>query len=101
MDISKLMKQAQQMQGNMKKAEEELSKKEYEAKSSGDLIRVVVSGDLIIKSIEINDELVDVENKDYLSDMLIITVNDALKLAKDDKEKVMGSLTGGLKLPGM
>lgn len=102
MNIQALLKQAQKMQKDLEKAQQELENKEYESQLSGGAVKAVVTGDMELKSLEVNDdELFTLENKDILIDMISSAVNDALTKAVFDKEQVMKKMTGGAKMPGM
>ena len=100
-NMQNLMKQAQKMQMEMQKAQQELLEKEYEATSGGGAVKVVYGGDKKIRSIEIDDELLSPDEKDMLCDMLIVAVNDAIEQAETDAAKRIGSVTGGIGLPRM
>lgn len=100
MDIQKLLKQAQKMQGDVKKAEADLAQREYTAKSSGGAVVVVMNGKYEVISIEIEEDLVDKENKEMLSEMIIIAMNQASAMVREDSAAVMGQLTGGISIPG-
>ncbi len=101
MDIQKLLKQAQQMQGNLKKAEGELAARQYSGEASGGAVSVVVKGSYEVASIHVEDELMDKENKEMMLDLIMIAMNQAFEKAKEDREALLGSLTGGISLPGM
>lgn len=102
MDLQKLMQQAQQMQRELGKIEEELNATIYEGSSGGsDGVAVKVNGKNEVQEVVIPDELMDVENKEMLQDMILIAVNDAIAKATAEREEKMGSLTQGMKLPGM
>ncbi len=100
MDIQKLMKQAQKMQGNIKKAEEELLQKEYEGVAGGTAVKVKIKGSHEVFEIEVEDDLVDKENKEVLLDLIMIAMNQAIEKSETEREEVMGNLTGGVKIPG-
>ncbi len=100
-DIQKLAKQAQLAQEEMEKASAELEKKEYEATSGGEAVKVVVNGKLEVKKIDIKPEVADPEETDMLSDMIIAAVNEAVKKANAEKESVMQSISGQMNLPGL
>ena len=101
MDIQKLMEQARQMQDNLGKIEEELNATEYEAKAGGNGVKVVVNGRNEVQSVEIADDLMSVDNKEMLQDLILIAVNEAVEKAFQDRENKLGSATSGLNLPGM
>lgn len=101
MDIQKLMEQARQMQDNLGRIEEELNATEYEGKSGGNGVKVVVNGRNEVQSVEIADDLMSVDNKEMLQDLILIAVNEAVEKAFQDRENKLGSATSGLNLPGM
>ncbi|KLO21818.1 DNA-binding protein [Marinitoga sp. 1197] len=104
-DIMKLMQEAQKtqelMEQEMKKFENELSLKDFEATSGGGVVKVIVSGDLRIKDIEVSDELED-EEFEIIKDMIIAAANEALEKAKkfkeEETEKISQKYLGGLNL---
>ncbi|MBO4360500.1 MAG: YbaB/EbfC family nucleoid-associated protein [Eubacteriaceae bacterium] len=99
-NMANLMKQAQKMQQEMQKAQEELLAKEYEATSGGGAVRVVCGGDKRIRSLEIEEDLLNPDDRDMLTDMIIVAVNDVLEKAEADAQTRLGSLTGGMGFPG-
>lgn len=101
MDIGALMKQATKMQKELKVKEEELQNKTYEASVNGGLINVTVTGRNQIENIEIDESLLEKDNKEILQDMILMAVNQALGKMNEDKEETMQELTGGIKMPGM
>jgi DNA-binding YbaB/EbfC family protein len=101
MDINKLMKQAQQMQAKMAKAQAELEGKEVTAEVGGGQVKVVMNGKHRLKSIEIAPEALDPDDIDFLQDLIIAAVNEGAKNVDDLVEKEMGSVTGGMNIPGL
>ena len=99
-NMQQLMRQAQKMQENMKKAQEELDAKEYEATSGGGMVTCKVSGKRELLSLSIKPEAVDPDDVEMLEDMVMAAVNEALRMGEENREKVMGALTpagmGGL-----
>ncbi len=94
-----LMRQANQMQARMKKAQEELATHEFEGTSGGGAVNVVVFGDNRVKSVDIQpDALTD---RDMLQDLILTAVNEALRVAKTTSEQEMAKITGGFSMPGM
>jgi nucleoid-associated protein EbfC len=101
MDMNALLKQAQQMQAEMAKAQEQLATEEVEASAGGGMVKVKMTGDLRLKSIEIDPEAVDPEDVEMLADMVTAAVNEALRSAQELATSKMGGITGGLGgLPG-
>ncbi len=100
-NLQQLAKQAQKMQEEMDVASKELSQKEYTATSGGAAVNVVVTGDMEVKSIDIKPEVVDPEDVEMLSDLIIAAVNEALRTAADDKEQTMDKISGGINMPGL
>ena len=99
-NMQQLMRQAQKMQENLAKAQEELDAKEYEATSGGGMVTCKVSGKRELLSLSIKPEAVDPDDVEMLEDMVIAAVNEALRMGEENREKVMGALTpagmGGL-----
>ncbi len=101
MDINKLMKQAQQMQAKMAKAQDELEGKEVSAEVGGGQVKVVMNGKHRLKSIVIAPEALDPDDIEFLQDLIIAAVNEGAKNVDALVEKEMGSVTGGMNIPGM
>lgn len=99
--MAQLMKQANQMQMKMKKAQEELAKAEYEATSGGGAVAVKVNGDHLITSLVINPDVMKDGDVEILQDMIVSATNEAIKKARDISAKEMEKITGGLNIPGM
>src|SRR5512133_618191 len=104
MDMNKLMQQAQQMQEQMAKAQEELANETVEASAGGGMVTVKATGSLEITEIRIAPEAIDPDDPDLLSDMVLAAVNEALRSAQGLVESKLGSAMGGLQglgLPGL
>ena len=101
MDLNKLMKQAQQMQAKMAKAQEELEGKEVTAEVGGGQVKVVMNGKHRLKSIEIAPESLDPDDIDFLQDLIVAAVNEGVKNVDTLVEQEMGSVTGGMNIPGL
>ena len=95
------MKQAQQLQQRLAKAQEELEETTVEATSGGDMVRAVVSGKMRLTALTIDPEAVDPEDADLLGEMVMAAVNEALQKAQDLAQQKMGAITGGLNIPGL
>lgn len=99
-DMNGMMKQAQKLQKQMMKTQEELSGKTVEATAGGGMVKVVATGGQTIESIEIDKEAVDPEDVEMLQDLVLAAANDALKKAQEMMSSEMSKLTGGMNLPG-
>lgn len=98
--IGNLMKQAQQMQKQMEEVQKKLADLEVEGSAGGSLIKVTATGKGIIKKIFIDPSLLVPDEKEMLEDLLIAAINDAKMKAEAKGAEEMGSITGGMKLPG-
>ena len=98
-NMGAMMKQAQKMQAELAKAQDEIKDMEYEATAGGGMVKVVATGDMAIKSIVIDPEAVDPDDVEMLQDMIVAAVNEALRAAENDAASTMQKLTGGLGLP--
>jgi len=101
MDMRMLMKQAQQMQAKMAKAQEELANKEVAVEVGGGQVKIVMTGKHRLKSIEIAPESLDPDDIEFLQDLIIAAVNDGATKVDEMVEKDMGSVAGGLNIPGL
>jgi DNA-binding YbaB/EbfC family protein len=99
--MGNMMKQAQKLQSQMMKLQEELADKTVESSSGGGMVTVVANGRQQIVSIKIEDEVVDPEDVEMLQDLVLAAVNDALAKAQEMVSSEMGKLTGGLNIPGL
>lgn len=100
-NLQQLARQAQKLQEQMGEATAELEAKEYSAASGGEAVKATVTGKMEVKSIEIKPEVVDPEDVEMLSDLIIAAVNEALRAAATDKSERMEKLSGGLNVPGL
>ena len=102
--MGKLMKQAQEMQSKMAKAQEELGDIEVEGQSGGGMITALVNGKKELLSLKIEDEILD-EDKEMVEDLVVSAVNQAIQNATKAADERMNSITGGMmgnmKIPGM
>ena len=96
-----MIKQAQKMQQEMLKMQEEMETKEYEAAAGGGMVKAAVNGKHELLRLEIDPEAVDPEDVEMLQDMVIAAVNEAMRAADTDASATMGKLTGGLNLSGL
>ena len=94
-----MLKQAQKMQQDMAKMQQDLEVKTYEAKAGGGVVIATVTGKRQLLSLEIDPEAVDPDDVEMLEDMIVGAVNEALRAAEGDASEVMSKLTGGMNLP--
>jgi DNA-binding YbaB/EbfC family protein len=94
------MRQVQQMQAEMMKAQEELKNEVVEASAGGGMVTVKISGDLELKELRIDPEAVDPDDVELLQDMVQAAVNEAIRSAQELAASKMGAATGGLAGPG-
>lgn len=96
-----LAKQAQKMQQNLMKAQEELEKREIEVSSGGGMVTLVMDGKYNIKSLNISKDAVDPNDVEMLQDLILAAIDEAhTKIAKMVEEN-MSKMTGGMKIPGL
>ncbi len=100
-NLQALARQAQKVQNDMAAATEELNAKEYTATAGGNAVKVTVTGEMEVKSIEIEPEVVDPDDVEMLSDLVMAAVNEALRSANKDKEETMEKISGSLNMPSM
>lgn len=101
MNIQQLMKQAQKMQEQMGKIQEESKKKTVEASAGGGMVVATVSGAMELVSLKIEKEVVNPGDIEMLQDLVVAAVNEALRRAQQMVSEDMSKLTGGLNIPGM
>lgn len=100
-NFQQLARQAQKLQEQMGQVTEELEAKEYTAASGGDAVKATVTGKMELKAVEIKPEVVDPEDIEMLSDLVIAAVNEALRAAATDKAERMEKISGGINIPGL
>jgi nucleoid-associated protein EbfC len=96
--LAGLMKQAQQMQENMQRAQEELARIEVEGQSGAGLVKIVMTCRHDVKRVSIDPSLLG-EDRDMLEDLVAAAFNDALRRAEATSQEKLGSLTAGMPLP--
>ena len=96
-----MMRQAQQLQKQMAKMQDEIENSKIENSVGGGVVKVVVTGKMIVESIEIDPEVVDAEDVEMLQDLVQTAINGAIEKAQELASTKMGALTGGLNIPGL
>ena len=100
-NMSNMIKQAQKMQQDMLKMQEEMEQSEFEASTGGGVVTVKMSGKKELISVSIKPEAVDPDDVEMLEDLVLTAVNDALSKVDAANNSKMSSITGGLNIPGM
>ena len=101
MSQAQMMKQAQKMQQELLRMQEEQENKTYTAKAGGGMVAATVNGKHEVVSLEINPEAVDPDDVEMLQDMVIAAVNEAMRNADAEAANNMSRLTGGMNLGGL
>jgi nucleoid-associated protein EbfC len=101
-NLNQILKQAQQMQAEMAKAQEQLKDEVVEASAGGGMVKVTMTGDLRLREIKIDPAAIDPEDPELLQDMVTAAVSEALRSAQELAASKMGGIAGGMPgLPGM
>ena len=101
MDMKQMMRQAQKMQKELNKAQEEIATMSFEATAGGGMVTAVASGDMAITSLTIDPDAVDPEDVEMLQDMVVAAVNAALRGVSELSNQRMSAVTGGMNIPGL
>ena len=96
-----VLRQAQQLQAKLAKAQEELGNLTVEATSGGGAVKVVIDGHQKVHSVEIFTEVVEAGDVELLQDLVMAAVNEAINKSQELVSKHLSSLTGGLNIPGL
>lgn len=99
--MQQLARQAQKLQQQMMKVQEEVEAREFTASAGGGAVSVTVNGKKEVLSLAIKPEAVDPDDVEMLQDMVLAAVNEALREAGETVEREMGKLTGGMGIPGL
>jgi len=99
--LGKFLKQAQKMQTEMARVQEELAQREVEASAGGGAVKAIARCDGTIVSIKIDPKVVDPKDVEMLEDLVLGAVTNALQTAKKTQEEELGKVTAGMNLPGM
>ena len=96
MNMNNLMKQAQRMQRKMEETQAALAEKKIETTSGGGAVKIVITGKKVIESIKINPEVVDSDDVEMLEDLILSSVNEAVRQADEYANSEMSKVTGGM-----
>ena len=100
-NMNQMIKQAQKMQEQMMKMQEEMETKTYEAAAGGGAVKVVIDGKREIIEVILSPEVVDHDDIEMLQDLIIAAVNEGLRKVDEESSAQLGSITGGLNIPGL
>ena len=95
-NMNQMLKQVQQMQAEMAKAQEELKNETVEATAGGGTVTVVMTGELKVSEVRIDPEAVDPDDVELLQDLVLAAFNEALRAAQELQQRKLGAATGGL-----
>lgn len=100
-NMNNMIKQAQKMQQEMLKAQQEMEEKEIEASAGGGAVSVKISGKKELLEINISPEVIDPDDVEMLQDLIIAAVNEGMRKADEMSAQQMSRLTGGMNIPGL
>lgn len=100
-NMNAMLRQAQKMQEDMTALQEELEGREYDISAGGGMVKIKITGSKLIKSIEIDPEIVDPDDIETLSDILVAGVNEAISTVEKTNSDEMGKITAGMNMPGL
>ena len=96
-----MMQQAQKLQAQLAKVQEELGEATLEVSSGGGAVKVTINGQQEVKQVKISPEAIDPDDTEMLEDLVLTAVNEAISQSQQLAAKQLGGLTGGLKIPGL
>ncbi len=99
--IGNIFKQAQEMQSKMADIQEELGKEKVEVSTGGGMVKVVANGTGEILSVQIEEELINLQDREILEDLVTSAMNEVRRKVKDLAQEQLSKVTGGLKIPGL
>ena len=100
-NMNAMIKQAQKMQDDMAALQEELDAREYDISAGGGVVAIKITGTKEVKSIDIKPEIVDPDDIEMLTDILVAGINEAIKKVEEVNSEEMSKITGDMGLPGM
>ena len=100
-NMQSMMRQVQKMQADMESLQADLDSREYEIKAGGGVVSVKINGKKEVLSIDIKPEIVDPDDIETLSDVLVAAVNEAIKKVEDTNSSEMQKVTGSVSIPGI
>ncbi|MDD4224184.1 MAG: YbaB/EbfC family nucleoid-associated protein [Candidatus Cloacimonetes bacterium] len=100
-NMNQLMKQAQKMQQQMLRSQQELESKIFEVSAGGGVVKLEMTGKYEVKSLTIDPEAVSPDDVEMLQDMILAALTEAHGKVAEATEEIMGQVTGGMKIPGL
>lgn len=100
-NMNDILRQAHVMQNKLAKLQQEMAAKTYEASSGGGMVKAEVSGKQELLKIVIDPSLLEGGDVEMLQDLVLAAVNEGLRIAKENMEREMSVISGGIKIPGM
>ena len=100
-NMQAMLRQAQKMQEDMAAKQEELNAREYDISAGGGVVKVKINGQREILAIDLQPEIVDPDDIETLSDILVAAVNEAIKRVDDTNNAELNKITGPMNLPGL
>ena len=100
-NMQAMLRQAQKMQEDMAAKQEELDAREYDISAGGGVVNVKINGKKEILAIDLKPEIVDPDDIETLSDILVAAVNEAIKRVEDTNSEELGKITGHMNMPGL
>ncbi len=100
-NMQSMIRQAQKMQEDMAAKQEELNEREYDVSAGGGVVNVKINGKREILAIDLKPEIVDPDDIETLSDILVAAVNEAIKRVDDTNSEELNKITGPMNLPGL
>ena len=100
-NMQAMIRQAQKMQEDMAAKQEELNAREYDVSAGGGVVTVKINGKKEILAIDLKPEIVDPDDIETLSDILVAAMNEAIKRVEDTNNAELGQITGPMNIPGL
>ena len=101
LNMQQMMRQAQKMQAELAKAQEEIKTMTFEGSAGGGMVKAVATGEMTIESVKIEKIIVDPDDIEMLEDMVTAAVNEALRGVAEMSAQRMSAATGGMNIPGL
>jgi DNA-binding YbaB/EbfC family protein len=100
-NINKILKQAQKMQSQLTKAQDDLAKQQLEGTAGGGMVKVMMNGSQELVSIKLSKEVVDPQDVEMLEDLIMAAFKSAQEKVKELSNSTLGQISGGLQIPGL